>query len=223
MRITFTMAAPVVFSGGPIHFDSLLSWVKIHRQPSTTAELDAGQEPCECVTLPLLRMRHGSAWWFRASAVVPLGVSSQQFWSKKFEHQHEDMLDMGKATQVPLTMGRFKETMGRLETVWMPELVFYAVGFRKNVNRLAKHITHIGKKASQGFGRVVEMKIETLPDPIDSFTSDWKTSDGQPARNLPVEFARNHGLAIEKTCEAPVTPPYWRVLAGNVTEAAIPA
>ena len=78
-----------------------------------------------------------------------------------------------------------------------PEMIFYARGDRRQIESLLNHISHIGKKSSQGFGEIREWKVET----VEQDWSLWK--DGQPMRAIPQTQA---GFLLQQTgyCF-----PYW--------------
>jgi CRISPR type IV-associated protein Csf3 len=225
LRVTLRLGAPVATSGDPIHLDSLLAWVRLHVVPSGLDHphpaTSVAWEPDECISLPLARLRWEGHWWYRASAVTLDGMRSRVAWSKRWDREHEDRLDLGAARQLTLKLGRYKEYHVPMELIAVPALIWYAVGNYRLVRALVRRIPHVGRKASQGYGLVTGFSCERLADDPATFTRDWRTDEGRPARNVPAGFARERGLHLEGTRRAPVTPPYWRVLEPHVCEVAL--
>lgn len=219
LRITLDMAAPIVSTGHMIHLDAMLAWIRTKHAPQTGPK-PVAWEPDECVSLPLAVMRDGDDWWYRASAVrLEDGATSRAAWSKKWDKDHEDLLDLGRASQLTLKLGRNKEARVPIELIYVPRLVFYAVGEYRRVKKLINRVTHVGAKASQGYGLIASMTIDKL-DMDPDFDLDWKTIDDRPARNLPIGFAERRGLVIDRVVTAPLRPPYWRLLDAHVCEVA---
>lgn len=226
LRITAELGAPLYGTGQPWHIDALLMFMRISVSSGTPGPHSVAWEPDphDAPGLPLARMRHGDRWWYRASAVFPPPGTSTNSWTKRFRRDRTDLLAMGKATQIVTTLGRYKDMRVPVEEVALSRLEFYAVGQRRPVWRLAKRITHLGKKGSQGYGVVARWKIESLgvdgewhaeigpgfrpADPA-TFDLDYRRADGGPARNLPVEFCRERGIAVASRLPAPLRPPYW--------------
>lgn len=220
LKITFDLAAPVVDRGVPIHLDALLSFALVRKLGLGGAH-DVTWEPHECPPLPLARMRWGRAWWYRASAAWLSAAEprSQMAWTKRWERDREDLLDLGRANQVTLKLGRYKEAHVPLEIVTVPRITFFAVGHQRRVHKLCKAVRHVGAKASQGFGLVRSVSVEPLE--LVGFERDWREDD-RPARNLPADFARLRGLRVATTMRAPLRPPYWRLREEHTAEVAVP-
>lgn len=214
------MAGPIYHTGQLIHLDALLLSERIRHTPGLSAgSHSAAWEPTasdlDRITLPLAIERSGELWWYRASAVdlsdlKEPAARSRQFWTKKFDRDYLTSLDLGKATQVVTTLGRYKEMKVPVEAVYVPALVFYAVGDRDKVYRGLKRLRSVGKKASSGYGEVQKVEVELLADNPAAFVSDWRREDGRPSRNLPVVWAQEHGAIVTSQTVGPLRPPYWR-------------
>lgn len=70
------------------------------------------------------------------------------------------------------------------------------VGNSAEIRRLLSHVSHFGKFAAHGLGRVLDWHVE----PAESFS--FHDADGQPLRPIPSE---NGEGAVQGW-----TPPYWR-------------
>lgn len=228
LKITYTLKAPICFSGYGVHLDSLLSFIAVHVAGYYNPSHPIGWEPedNDIPSLPLARYNYTDKygrrhWWYRSSCFTPEGVTQKQYWSKKFDVKHTEYLNLGKARKVTTAGGPWKEYFSPIESIFVKEVVFYAVGNYRAVKKLARRVRNIGKRGTSGFGTVKEFRIDKIDIPIEKFDLDWKNNDGTPARNLPYEFAREKELDIISTKMAPTKPPYWRIRECNVTEVAI--
>lgn len=211
LRITMTLGSSVYATGQPLHLDALLAFDRVRHEPGAShgPHLVAWEPSTEEeVSLPLARMEDGAGnWWYRASAVELVGgARSRQFWAKRFDRDHLAELAMGKATQVVTTLGPLKDMKVPVETVFLPQVVWFAVGNRGRVYRGLKRLRFLGKKAGQGYGAITALSVEV----VEASDLDWKREDGRPARNLPTAWARERGLLVEGEISAPLRPPYWR-------------
>lgn len=213
LRITYTMSSPVIYSGQPIHLDSLLAFV-VQRGGGRFGH-DEEPPPDYWVRLPLAVMEHDGHRWYRGSAWWP-GIdeeSSRQRWAGKWDRDHEHWIDTSKAKTVTLTNGPLKESFVPMQAVTVPEIVFYAVGDFVHVRQLARRVLAIGKKASQGYGRVSKCLIQRVTEDVDGdWDLDWIADDGCPARNVPASFWREHVGEPQWVDRQPISVPYWRKL-----------
>jgi len=192
-KVIFHLDGTGVFydSTEPIHLDALLAWALMPMQTPRRC-LDRSDTPDD-IQLPLLRSRvHGSKVW-HASALFPEqeGSETLRYWRKKFR---QDRLHL--TTGSPnLQNGVYREYNMPVPLLLVPRLIAYASGKRKEVKRiLKKHITALGKKRSQGFGRIVEIEcVET--------ENDWSlVAEGIAMRWLPLPGAMR---------QVRPKPPYW--------------
>ena len=81
----------------------------------------------------------------------------------------------------------------------------YAIGNRDEVQRLLDgYATHIGKKASYGYGRVLKWVVREVELP-ESEAVDTICRN----RSIPAEYARMIGISGGLLPAAGWTPPYW--------------
>lgn len=213
LRVEIHLIAPLYLTGQPLHLDALLAFERVRHEPGrSSGPHSVAWEPTEAeeVSLPLAVLHDGPRWWYRCSAAWPTGTGSRQFWGKRFDGQHLDMVDMGKATQVVTTLGPFKAMKVPVEAAMVPSLVFWAIGERERVKRGLKRLRFLGKKGAQGYGEVSRVEVETVDAEPTIWDLDWRREDGRPARNLPATWARERGLQVEGEITAPLRPPYWR-------------
>lgn len=150
--------------------------------------------------------------------------------TKKYYHSSVGFYDKGfvegvtawrKRVDMPAGMGKvdikrgyFKAFDMPLTYVSTPTVTFYANGNRDEISRLlAAHISHIGKKRSQGYGKIKTINIETI-DEDKSILADGKLQRPIPVKGCPYKFAN----PIEAYYA--YHPPYWRT--ANLTQCYMP-
>ncbi len=146
--------------------------------------------------LPLAVVNEGPQWYYAASfAVWPSAVADgRDYWNKRADQQYTDIVDFGRRR------GVINNAAGDYKSYHMPvyyrhalEVSWYVVGDRDEIRRLLATMTHIGKKSSQGWGRVNEWRVEPWGE-------DWSTwRDGRLMRAIPDAAGQRHGYR----------PPYW--------------
>ena len=192
-KVIFHLDGTGVFydSHEPIHLDALLAWALMPMQTPRRC-LDSSDTPDD-ILLPLLRSRvHGSRIW-HASALFPDkdGFETLRYWRKKFR---QDRLHLTKGSP-NLQNGVYREYNMPVPLLLAPRMIAYASGKRKEVKRiLKKHITALGKKRSQGFGRIVDVECVEIEH-------DWSlVAEGCAMRWLPSPGSQR----IVRP-----NPPYW--------------
>jgi len=210
----------------PLHLDAIVAAVRMSTASSADLKIrprsfSITDEPEDYrVPLPFAKQRYKGLSWYRASAAILDGVPGIQFWTKKWDREHEDYLSRDGARTVTLTNAALREYKVPLMTISASEAIFYAVGNRRKLYNSLRRIRgrSIGKKGSQGYGRVREVEVTELPGDWQQFDSDWRTEDGMPARVLPVEWWLDQGGKPLPTRRAPIMPPYWRILDRHTQE-----
>ena len=159
-------------------------------------------------TLPLAIEHPGRRnWYYRCSwAQWGESVEGTDYWNKRFDSQYADVIDWdGKRGKVIVEQGKYKayhQPIFYRAALWVE---WYCVGDKNIIERLLCTVSHMGKKRSQGWGRVASWKIESWPE-------DWSIwrSDGRLMRGIPLEDAR------ERRGDGPydfmyygIRPSYW--------------
>jgi len=127
------------------------------------------------------RVSHGTpgGWWI---------AEGKDHWNKRFDSRFMDLVDFGSRR------GKIIVEQGRYKAYHMPvfyyaalRIEWYAVGDRAEIERLLCCVTHLGKKRSQGYGRVIRWEVE----PIEQDWSIWK--DGRLTRGVPANDVSGKG------------------------------
>lgn len=152
--------------------------------------------PAAPVALPLERRGEDDAWYYAASfAQWGPHADYSSFWVKRFDQEHDDLVDFdGRRGKVIVEQGRYKAyhmpTFLR-HALWVS---WYVVGEKVEIESLLAAVTHIGKKTSQGNGRIIAWTVEPWPE-------DWSVygPDGRLMRAIPDPDGILYG----------VRPSYW--------------
>lgn len=109
--------------------------------------------------------------------------------------------------EIDTARGFFKAYRNPLVYHVMPEIVFYAVGDKAEIERLLQNIAYLGKKSSQGCGEVPEWIVEVIDEDMSIF------NNGRLMRIVPVlayvsnEYEVTDNMIVE---ECAVIPPAYR-------------
>jgi len=213
------LGAPVASSDPYIHLDGPLSYAAgieaVGRDGLDEMDRDDDPEYFED-EMPLrkyeVEKRGDKEWVWAASAASvadpPEGIDrwNTTRWRKRFD---DDPLHQVKETQINTTSGEFKSYNAALPYTPVDELQFF---FEPAANAtpedvidlLKKHVVAIGKKRSQGFGRISNLEYAEATDAVDSAIYHG----GRVLRSLPEDFS--DGLPRETRFEYRSTrPPYW--------------
>lgn len=169
------------------------------------AALPGGVDTQGVGTLPLAIIHPGRRNWCYACSWAqpqPWWVAEEiRHWNKRFDTQYSDMVDFGdRRGKVIIEQGRYKAYHMPMFTRAALQAEWYCVGDKAEIERLLSLVTHIGKKRSQGFGRVWRWDVEL-------WTEDWSIwRDGHLTRGVSDEDA---GKALDRIFYG-IRPPYYR-------------
>ncbi len=149
-----------------------------------------------------LAIVHGKSWYYRCSwAQWSHDIEGQDYWNKRFDQSLAYLIDFaGKRGYIETKAGHLKAY--HMPIFYRPALwvEWYCVGDKTQIENLLAITTHLGKKASQGWGRVIRWDIESIPE-------DWSIwRAGQLMRGIPPEHA---GDTVTNLIYYGVRPSYW--------------
>lgn len=157
-------------------------------------------------TLPLDIVAPGRRnWYYKCSwAQWSHDVEGRDYWNKRFDSALADLVDFGKRRgKIQIGEGKYKSYHMPIfyrASLWVE---WYAVGDKTEIERLLSTATHLGKKGSQGWGRVVEWRVEAWSD-------DWSIArDGQLMRGVPKDHAEVLGVPFQMMHYG-IRPSYWK-------------
>jgi CRISPR type IV-associated protein Csf3 len=141
-------------------------------------------QPDQLITpdLPLERRGSGDAWYWACSFACGKATTEEMVhWHKRADQTDaETVVDFqGRRGVINTKSGFYKGYRMPLITYLCPKLIWYAVGDPLEIARMCNQITHIGKKRSQGYGRVSEWSVALMDTDLSSLRAIPAT-EGQP-------------------------------------------
>jgi CRISPR type IV-associated protein Csf3 len=216
LRLTWTLAAPLVASPHPLHLDGLLAYAQTEETLAGLSIDDRDPRALREVAtapLPLGREERDGLWCWQASVLRPRdGVlgQSMRYWTRKTDSEDfarrvgNGQIDL--RVSVPLTpyervidvqRDELKQLYKFFPIRDVPAVEAWCIGDKDRIEELlaveSGYVTHLGGKARMGFGKVRSFAIERDPEA----SSRWQR------RATPWPQA---GAAI---AELAVRPPYW--------------
>jgi CRISPR type IV-associated protein Csf3 len=159
------------------------------------------------IDLPLEKRGAGERWFWAASFALwgDEAAEGTDHWNKRFDDQRaETFADFGgRKAQVVTSQGRFRSYHMPVPTFSVGRMEWFAVGDGEEVRRLLAGVTHVGKKTSQGFGRIREWQVEEAAE-------DWSVwKDGRLTRAVPTGSPELAGATLYDLRLCGFRPPYW--------------
>jgi CRISPR type IV-associated protein Csf3 len=206
MRITASLlTGQVATSDRYLPLDSMLAWAWMQEHhPEMMEASNSGIRPETMIQpeLPLERRGQGDGWYWACSFACGEAKREEVLhWHKRFDQAAaEEYADFGaRRGTVDIKSGHYKAYRMPLLVVLVSRLTWYAVGDIGQVSALTGRLTHVGKKRSQGYGKVASWLVESWPEDLSSL------------RAVP---------DLEGPLEIGIRPPYW--LARDWRRATIP-
>lgn len=195
-----------------ISLDGLLAsqlWADRKRATGTQHALSETNPPD--LELPLAKCHANPQWWHWAATCGwpnnPTGTPEIRYWETHLDHRHCELA----AAELPQHL---HDSSGRWKAFWMPlpvtvaeSLTWRAVGDPEAIWALLEPIQSIGKKRSQGEGRVKRWLI-TVDDTLDHFSAGHLSPTGALARPCPPECLTSHAAAHGGEGYAAIRPPH---------------
>lgn len=148
--------------------------------------------------MPLKMIHPGEEdWYFACSWAQPHPWWIQEgtdHWNKRFNSAFVELLDFGKRRgKVIIEQGKYKAYHMPVFYRVAKSVHWYCVGDKAEIEALLSTFTHIGKKTSQGWGRVTWT--------VESWHSDWSVwRNGKLMRGVPqpdaLALIKEHGKFV---------------------------
>jgi len=221
------LGAPVAASDPYIHLDSFVSFAAGVESVGRDGldEMDDGDEPEYWRNeMPFETYEVGDEWvWATSSAGIALpdgdGDSGEPErwnttrWRTRFDHDPQHQI---KQTQVNTSSGEFKSYNAALPYAATDSMTFFFEGDAERVVEMIEdHVPAVGKKRSQGFGRIRDVQVTDAEGAVESAIYH----NGRALRSLPSKFAPTPDPSFRYERRT-VRPPYWH--AANQTMAVPP-
>lgn len=213
------LGSPIAASDPYIHLDSFVAYAAGVESIGVEglAELEDGGEPEYFADeMPFKRYEADGEWvWATTAAGIATAdgtdIDERERWSatKWRKHFDDDPVHQIKETHINTSSGSFKSYNAALPYTGADELTFFfepaADSEPERVLELIdRHVSGIGKKRSQGFGRIRDLDLVDASDTVQSGIYH----NGTWLRSVPTEFAPTvvSGITYERRT---VRPPYW--------------
>lgn len=197
IKVTMTLASPLVTNGGYMTLDALLAALIFER----SGDLEEAHS-----TIPLANTQ---GLWHGSAAIVEKTDSARIAFVASLRPMHDLKLELlaknpvGNAhTAIGLTRRRdFGAVMNSYQLVTAPAITWYAEGNADAVQNLLQGVAFIGKRRASGFGQVTSLQIEA--GELDGITGFF----GEALR--PVPLALFKGDPGNLRADAAWRPAYW--------------
>jgi hypothetical protein len=195
VRVEARLAAPVAYVE-PIHLDALLAWVVAYRILHSNPEV-AQTEPdvvADDIALPVERVTIADTPIWCATSFLPKSEVDPAIVRYRKRPPEEGLIEWSSPCKLRFTQGKFRAYDLPLVVRPATSLIAYVLGSEVGVRDLLREARHLGKKRSQGWGRVAAWTVSRVEGDF-----PWQDGAGRPTRAVPGD-----GGAVQG-----VRPPYW--------------
>lgn len=155
-------------------------------------------------TLPLAIEHPGRRQWYYLCSWAQWShdIEARDYWNKRFDASLAYLVDLGRRSKISQSSGQYKQY--HMPIFYRPALwvEWYCVGDKAQIECLLCTLTHLGKKRSQGWGRVRRWEIE-------SCSKDWSVwKEEKLMRGVPegdVDDVSNYEIQTYG-----IRPSYWK-------------
>lgn len=202
LRVTCRPVAPIITSPY-LSLDGVLlsvhQMLKRNGLPSTTRPGIAASKGQP--GLPIKKRGPHDYRYYACSMAVwdqPVAFDTSH-WAKRIASQRLHYLDENRSS-IPLSSGRFRPIHMPVATAHARKLTWYVVGDPERMRWLLHWVDHLGKKPAQGWGKVVDWRVDEVDE-------DWSCFDGDGRLMRPLPVCDRPGP--EAVMRYGICPPYW--------------
>lgn len=158
-------------------------------------------------SMPLEKRVRGGIYYYACSFAHPQPwwiAEGIDYWNKRFDFNLSNLINFqGKRGTVNTQSARYRAYHMPVYYRVARKIEWFCFGNKDMIKKYLALVTNIGKKRSQGWGRVAKWEVEYWPE-------DWsEMKDGKPMRALPAqEFEGQEGFKFRNYA---VRPPYYTV------------
>ena len=199
LKVTGTLLTGFVptDSDGKLHLDGILSSAVLASHPCT-AKYPKG---AAIIPLPLDMLWVSDNGWplWASSDLTPLErYESAELWHKRYPTHRADL---GVKMSANTSAGRWREYRVPVGALSPTTIAAVCIGNKDEIERLLSYVTHVGKKGSAGYGRVVwDVSQYEGGDVADLIHQN---------KDLPLDYAIERNLRGTPMPTQGWTPPYW--------------
>jgi|GEM_PF-1895086 len=195
LKVTVTLDGTGIFydKSEPPMLDALLEFFYARHARHQDRVGNRDDKP-DTISIPVDRHRFADgSWCWKASAFMPGGpvAETTRFIRSRFRR---DRIEITNGSP-NLTNGVYRDYNIPVPLILCRTMVAYCVGDRRKIRReLRRELKFLGKKGSDGFGKVVDVEVDVVDEDLSM------TKDGKAMRYLPDP----DGWRMVR-----MIPPYW--------------
>lgn len=195
LLVVANLVTPYVGAVGErLHLDAILSyaWMESLTHPVWYTDAAVIPLPLEALSVVKGPKKERLPVW-ASTYLIPQGdvLRDRAYWHKRYP---VDRAEFSTKLNAEMGVGRNKEYRVPLQTLHTPQMRAACIGNQSEIERLLSYVIHIGKKRSQGYGRIGSWEVTPLV---------WTLEEARAAisreRPMPAPFGAVGGF----------TPPYW--------------
>lgn len=180
---------------GELHLDGILSSAVFAAHPCTF-KMVAVATVAPLPLSPLWRSDDGVILYASSDLMPDIHAKGQEYWHKRYPATHNEWV-IPKKINAKTSAGQYKDYRVPMDIRLANNLSAICIGNKDEIERLLSYITHVGKKSSQGFGRVAKWEVKEIAVSVDDVLA-----------NRPVP--KQSGLKVDgKIRHCTWTSPYW--------------
>lgn len=209
LKVTAFLATPIAFQES-IKLDGLLEYRSCHLNKiggGLLTRADPAPQYGE-IPIPIVRQRIGGVLVPVCSdPIFAAGHRWHEHVASRFPSEYARLMDAGNLTKINTTGGQYKSIRLPLDCRMVERIVWFTRGHRKPLLKMLKGVDSLGKKRSNGYGRVGEWAIEKIEEDY-----SWYAPRGDNLvlmRPLPACDELPGNLAGYRPDFGAVQSPYW--------------
>jgi CRISPR type IV-associated protein Csf3 len=155
-----------VIDDGFLPLDGILYYYAMRERYGPQVSTQPGQDHEVRVTgvsLPILRVNEHGPLWFYAASFAQWGIVAEgkEYWNKRFDFSAASLVGFGnKKAKVDIASSEYKAYHMPVFYRHSPTVSWFIECEPEWLSGLLPHITHLGKKTSQGWGAISRWEIE---------------------------------------------------------------
>jgi CRISPR type IV-associated protein Csf3 len=198
-------------SDKPPMLESLLTWELSRRLGFSSGEDLSKSTPIENIReigLPICKKTIAGVDVFQCSnPIYHVEHEYHEHQAKSFEgDKMAMMLDERERKSLLVASGPYKMRFVPVRTLLIPKVVYFFRGDRKEVSKLLKSVTHIGRLRSIGYGRICHYEFKLVDYNYSIFADD---DSGYQVLMRTIPYVDDQTIKGARKSFGPCKPPYW--------------
>lgn len=205
LKITAIMQSNIVCDNF-LPFDSILFYYAVIKKYGYPDVTYPGMNLQIDIELPIQKVNNTDTknWYYAASWAYQLGqwwhAEGICNWTKSFDSQFSDYVKFKSKGRIEHKRGKYKAYNMPVFYKVVDKIIWYVVGNKKEIENILSIALYIGKKSSQGWGRVKKWKVEIIDEDYSVHKYNKLT------RGIPIDNNEIKGKVINYGFR----PSYWQ-------------